>query len=61
MSPRGCGYPLLRGDGSHCLVAVTSRLGETAISVANSEIEMKSQLAMLGKGAGPSKHCGGTD
>jgi hypothetical protein len=35
--------------------------GGSTISVTDSELEIKSQLAMLGKGADPSKHCGGPE
>jgi hypothetical protein len=43
-------------DASHYLVAAASGLGESTLSMGDSELKIKSQLAMLGKGAGPSKH-----
>jgi hypothetical protein len=43
-------------DASHYLVAAASGLGESTLSMGDRELKIKSQLAMLGKGAGPSKH-----
>jgi hypothetical protein len=43
------------------LFAVASGLGKSTISVADSELEIKSQLAMLGKEASLSKHNSGPD
>jgi hypothetical protein len=51
--PRGYGYPLLRGDTSDCLDVAASGLGESTISVADSELEIKK--------SSPNKHCGGPD
>jgi hypothetical protein len=56
--PGGCGYPLLRGVVSHCLVAAALGLRESNISVADSGLKVNSELEMLGKGAGPGKHHG---
>jgi hypothetical protein len=37
-------------------VPAASGLGESTLSMGDRELKIKSQLAMLGKGAGPSKH-----
>jgi hypothetical protein len=55
----GCGYPLLMGDASRCLLVVALGPGESSISVTNSEHEIESQLAAQGKGASPSQNHSG--